>query len=404
MRVEEPAGVRRAAGPWVMLAAGTLAQGASAVTIHGPAFLIPSLTDSGLTLAQAGAVAAAPMVGVLLTLIAWGLVVDRWGERTTLLTCLGGATLATGLATGLDPGSGPAASSVWQLWLLLAAAGGCAAGCASASGRLVVGWFPPRRRGLAMGVRQMAQPLGVGIGAVSVAVVAERHGVGAALWVPTLATLAGALLVAAVVADPRRPARTEAPAASPYRGDDYLVRVHVASAFLAVPQFLVWTFALVWLVEERGWSAAAAGALVGISQLLGALGRIAAGHLSDRVASRMRPMRWIAVGAAATMLALGATAALDWSLAVGVLLLAAIVTVADNGLAFTGVAERAGPFWSGRALGVQNTAQYLLASAVPPAAGFAIMHVGYAATFALAAALPTLAAPLIPVRQERSLS
>lgn len=115
-------------------------------------------------------------------------------------------------------------------------------------------------------------------------------------------------------------------------------------------------------------------------------------------------MRWIAVGAAATMLALGATAALDWSLAVGVLLLAAIVTVADNGLAFTGVAERAGPFWSGRALGVQNTAQYLLASAVPPAAGFAIMHVGYAATFALAAALPTLAAPLIPVRQERSLS
>ena len=52
------------------------------------------------------------------------------------------------------------------------------------------------------------------------------------------------------------------------------------------------------------------------------------------------------------------------------------MTVADNGLAFTAVAERAGPFWSGRALGVQNTAQFLTASAVPPLAGLAVPHRG----------------------------
>jgi sugar phosphate permease len=39
-----------------------------------------------------------------------------------------------------------------------------AASSNSASGRLVVGWFPPERRGLAMGIRQTAQPLGVGLG------------------------------------------------------------------------------------------------------------------------------------------------------------------------------------------------------------------------------------------------
>ena len=44
------------------------------------------------------------------------------------------------------------------------------------------------------------------------------------------------------------------------------------------------------------------------------------------------------------------------------------VSVADNGLAFTSVAERAGAFWSGRALGVQNTAQYVVATAVAPVA------------------------------------
>ena len=99
------------------------------------------------------------------------------------------------------------------------------------------------------------------------------------------------------------------------------------------------------------------------AQVAGALGRIAAGQLSDVVASRMRPLRWVTLAAAATMLALGATAGLDVPVAVPLVVLATMVTVADNGLAFTAVAERAGPFWSGRALGVQNTAQFLAAAA-----------------------------------------
>ena len=69
-------------------------------------------------------------------------------------------------------------------------------------------------------------------------------------------------------------------------------------------------------------------------------------------------------------------------------MLATVVTVADNGLAFTAIAERAGPFWSGRALGAQNTAQFLSGSAVLPLAGLAVTHVGYAWTFALVALLP----------------
>ena len=58
---------------WAMLAVGVLAQGTSAIAINGPAFLIPTLHQrEGLTLVQASTVAAAPSVGVMLTLIAWG--------------------------------------------------------------------------------------------------------------------------------------------------------------------------------------------------------------------------------------------------------------------------------------------------------------------------------------------
>jgi MFS family permease len=384
-----------AARRWWMLAASTLAQAAAAVMVHGPAFLIPVLHGrEGMSLAQAGLVAAAPTIGVMLTLVAWGAVTDRRGERFVLLTGLG-ATSVAGLAGALSGGTA-------MLAITLFLAGVAAASTNAASGRVVVGWFPPERRGLAMGIRQMAQPVGVGVAAISIAVVADTSGVHAALWVPTIACALAAVVVALVVIDPPRPENRAGAAVNPYRQDSYLARIHGVSVLLVVPQFLVWTFALVWLVQDRGWTPAAAGTVVAVAQIAGALGRIAVGHLSDVVGSRMRPLRWVSLAAAAAMAVLGLTAVLDLAIAVLLVVVATVVTVADNGLAFTAVAERAGPFWSGRALGAQNTAQFLAGSAVPPLAGLAVAHVGYAAAFALAALFPVLAVPLVPVREERA--
>jgi predicted MFS family arabinose efflux permease len=167
---------------------------------------------------------------------------------------------------------------------------------------------------------------------------------------------------------------------------------------LVVPQFLVWTYSLTWLVQERDWSPASAGALVAVTHVVGALGRIGVGHLSDVVGSRVRPLRWVGIAAGVTMALLGLTEPL--TIAVVLLVVASTVTVADNGLAFTGVAERAGSYWSGRALGVQNTAQYLTAAAAAPVAGLAISHWGYAATFGVAALFPLVALPLVPREDE----
>ena len=139
----------------------------------------------------------------------------------------------------------------------------------------------------------MAQPAGVGVAAATMAVVADRHGPYAAVWVPVAACALAAALVAVVVIDPPRPATGPTAAPNPYRADRYLPRIHGVSVLLVVPQFVVWTFALVWLVQDRHWSPAAAGGLVAGAQVAGALGRIGAGQLSDVVASRMRPLRWV---------------------------------------------------------------------------------------------------------------
>ncbi len=384
---------------WAMLAVSTAAQASSATMVHGPAFLIPVLhTREGMTLAEAGLVAAAPMAGLMCTLVAWGLVVDRRGERLALLTGITGVVLAGLVAVLVD---GP-----WLVAAALFVAGACSSATNAASGRIVVGWFPPERRGLAMGIRQCAQPLGVGLGALTMAFLADAHGITAALWVPLVAAAVALVLVAALVIDPPRPPAAErAGAPNPYRADRYLARVHGTSMLLVVPQFVVWTFGLTWLVDELGWAAGFAGIVVAGTQLIGALGRIGSGHLSDLVRSRTRPMQWIAWAAAATMLALGAAASGSGpavvALAVLLLVVASAVTVADNGLAYAAVAERAGAFWSGRALGIQNTGQYLVASAVPPVAGVVITAWGYGAAFALAAGFGLVAAAMVPVAQER---
>ena len=382
---------------WSLLAIGLFATLFANVFINGVAFLIPSLhTEFGLGLAAAGLISAMPKFGMVPTLIPWGYLVDRLGERFVLW--VGSAlTAAATLGAALSVGTGPNSLVVMAAFLFLG--GMAAASSNSASGRLVVGWFPPEQRGLAMGIRQTAQPLGVGLGALVMPQLADDHGIGAALMFPAAVCALAAVICAVAVIDPPRPPRSQAPPedlANPYRGSQILWRIHAVSVLLVVPQALVWTFALVWLMSEHGWSPAAAGALVTASQILGALGRIAAGRWSDVMGARLRPIRIIAAAAAASMMALAMTDAIDSAWSIAVLVAASVVTVSDNGLAFTAIAEIAGPFWSGRALGAQNTSQLLMTGLTPPMFGALIAAAGYPVAFAVCALFPILAMPLVP--------
>ena len=164
-----------------MLAASVAAQAGASVAINGPAFLIPSLQeDRGLSLApgrhprrdadRRGDGHPVPV----------GAAVDRVGERTVLLAGLGGTVIL-----------GAAATQVQDTVLLgatLFVVGMFAACTGSASGRIVVGWFPPRAArpgdgdppdGAAARCRHRRR---------DIAVVAERVDVSAALWVPVVAT------------------------------------------------------------------------------------------------------------------------------------------------------------------------------------------------------------------------
>ncbi|WP_006242218.1 MFS transporter [Mycolicibacterium tusciae] len=382
---------------WSMLVIALTATTSANVFINGAAFLIPSLQrERGLDLAAAGLMSSLPSFGLVLTLIAWGYIVDRVGERIVLT--LGSVLIAAAAfaAASVD--------SLFAIGVFLLLGGMAAASSNSASGRLVVGWFPPDQRGLVMGIRQTATPLGVGLGALVIPRVAESFSISAALLFPAIVCALSAVICAVAVIDPPRPPRSEAPAehlANPYRASTVLTRIHAVSVLLVVPQSVLWTFGLVWLMTDRGWTAASAGVLIMVTQTLGAGGRIAAGRWSDVTGSRLRPIRTIALAAAAAMGLLALTDWLSSPVSVAMMVVASVITVSDNGLAFTAIAEIAGPFWSGRALGVQNTSQHLAAAASAPVFGALIGVLGFPVAFVACALLPLLATPVVPVEPTR---
>jgi sugar phosphate permease len=372
------------------------AQAASCVFLYGLPYLVPALRHQlGLSLTGASTLATTPLIGIIVALVAWGAAADRYGERIVITA---GLAIAGGCLVAASTTRTPV-----SLGILLACAGLGGASVNAASGRLVLGWFSASERGLAMGARQTAQPLGTMLAAATLPPLAARAGLSAAILACGALCLAAAAAVALFAADPPRPRRSNdpdtSPARNPYRSPG-LWRIHAASTLLVVPQFATTGFALEYLVASRGWSAVEAGRVIAVANLAGALSRLAAGRWSDLAGSRLRPMRTLAV---VVTVVVGLTAlGMAWRspLAVGALLAAVALSVSTNGLAFTAVAELAGLAWAGRALGVQNTGQNLAAAATPPVLAQLIDGIGYGGAFGLASLFPALAILAVPARAE----
>ncbi|MFC7618236.1 MFS transporter [Actinokineospora soli] len=236
----------------MILGVAVAAQAAMSALVYGPPFVLPQLrAEEGLSLTEASTLVVAPMLGMLLTMIVWGALADRFGERLVMTVGMLGSA-AAGFAAAQVPG-------VVGLAVLLTVAGLFSASISAASGRAVLGWFDVSERGLAMGIRQTCTPLGVGIAALTLPPAAVAWGYRGALVVPAVLCLLAGIAVAVLLKNPPRPEKRHVEATgSPYRVAR-LWRVHAASALLVGPQFIASTFALTYLVAQQGWDAVAAG-------------------------------------------------------------------------------------------------------------------------------------------------
>ena len=368
---DAPAGGRAASGlpryRWVVLGVGATGAGAFAALRMGLPALGPAIREEfALSLAQVGLAFTAVSVGVALTLIPWGLLTDRAGERPVLAGGLAGTSLA--LAGAAFAPSFP----VLLLGILLAGMAGASA--TGASGRAVMGWFGRAERGLALGIRQMALPLG---GALSSFVLPSLVGLGGLR--AALLALSGLTLTAAAAAalwlrdapalEEGSPAAVYAAAQPPPMRDRRQWRLGAGSALLVLAQSAVLGFLVLFLVDERDLSPALAAALLGVAQLGGAASRIVAGRRSDLDGARLPLLRRVALRNAILLALVAALTAAPGFLLYPVLAAAAVSTMSWNGLAFTAAAELSGRLRAGTAMSLQNTLVSVLAVVASPLFG-----------------------------------
>jgi sugar phosphate permease len=377
--------VRESRYRWAVLAAGVFAQAALSAVQQGLPAIAPVLRDElHLSLEQVGVVLASVSWGITALLLVWGWLADRAGERLVVSVGLAGGALA--LVAG-------AFTTTYGALVAALALTGALAGCTSvASGRAVMAWFGRHQRGLALGVRQMAVPLGGVAGALALPALAAAGGIKAALLALAAGCAVGALACGTVFREPRAPSEPASGAPAPLR-DARMWRLSAGSFLYVTAQISIVSFAVLFLHDARGVAAGAAAAVLAAIQLGGAASRALAGWASDRAGARMPLMRDIGLVTAVALLATAALARGPLVALVPALLAAGVVSMSWNGLSVTAAAELSGPGRTGAAIGLQQTAVGLAAGT---GVGFAALvgATSWPLAFALLA-VPPLAGSLL---------
>jgi sugar phosphate permease len=364
---------------WVVLAAGTFAQASFSASSVGLPALGPALKSHfGLTLGETGVVLGAIGIGMLFTLLPWGLVADRVDERWVIATGLTGAAASLVVASTVH-GFGTVTGA-------LVGVGALGASVNAASGRAIMAWFPASELGTALGIRQTAIPIGGALG-VLLPVLASAGGTRLAFLFLSGMCTAGAAVAAVFIRG--RPAEPELADVSRPLHDARMWLLGTGTGLYLVAQIGITGFVVLFLHEHRHVSTHAAAALFATINILAIAARIGSGRISDRIGSRLRPLRTIGVALAFATAAVAAGTDAPLALLEPLFVVAGVLSMAWNGLSYAAAAELAGSARTGAALGFQQTLLGVIVAGAPAGIAAVASH-SWRLAFFLAAAGPAL--------------
>ncbi len=359
-----------------MLATGTFAQSSFAAIGVGLPAIAPAIRDTfDLSLAEVGAVLSSHWLGTLVTLLPWGFLTDKVGERIVL---------AVGLGTcGLFLVVAGQAQTFWQLYILLFLAGAAGASVNSATGRAVMGWFDASQRGFALGIRQAAVPVGGLIGALVLPHFTVHHAYVFLGCFCLVGAAAGAVFLREPAALPLEVVDVEWSIR-----DHRLWRLCTVSGLYVVAQMSVLGFVVLYLHDERGMGKGQAAAVLGAVQIVAMAMRVGAGRWSDTLRTRTVPLARIGIAMCVALVVATVLLKAPLVLLVPAFVVAGSLTMAWNGVAFAAVAELAGRARSGAALGLQQTVLSLGGVATPLAFAAVVSATSWSLAYGLAALFP----------------
>jgi MFS family permease len=333
--------------PRQLLAAAFAAQAAISFVELGVPILAPFIRDDlALSAFALGVLVSSLNVGRLVGAVPAGQLADRFGEQRVLI----------GAGVGLAGFAALASTGSYGVVVGALICAGAFSGAATPAGsRLILAAFPRERRGLPMGIRQAAIPVGGLIAAIALPLAAHAWG-----WRTTLAVAALTPLVgAAVVARSRMPRERRAEGdgrgvLGQVRRSRKIVYAGLWAFVFVGGQYALLTYLALYLEDDLGTSRTEAFAMVALANLAGVAGRLGWGWLSDRfLGSRRRPglVALSVLGIASTALLAAAPASHATLVAGAGAILGGFCLIGWQGLWVTMVSELGPPGSAGTAVG-----------------------------------------------------
>lgn len=334
--------------------------GFSAVSSH-------LVREFGLTPQQVGAILSAFQLGYVVTVIASGILADRFGNKRVLVW----ATLATAVFSTFFPLLSTGFKSIFALRL----ATGLSAGAIYAPGMaLLAAWFPPQRRGMAIGAYTAALTASYAGGYLVASPIAAAFSWRLGILCISAPVFLAAFILCFFV--------TDAPSASPRPsetkkacrgGRPAWFPVGIKAPLLLTLGYFghMWELYAFWgwvgpfLVAcalQAGWTVPRAESFSGVSSsciiLSGSLAVAGIGMLSDRIGrEKTILLSGLASGAAEFLFGFLHGAPLPVTLGVGSWI--GFWSVADSAVYKAGLSETVSPACRGTALGLQSAIGYL---------------------------------------------
>jgi MFS transporter, ACS family, aldohexuronate transporter len=263
---------------WYALSVTTFTQAASAAVTAALGPIAPLLmAQFAIGRAEIGLIQTSVYLSASWSAMVGGRLADRAGERSALIV--------SGVMTGVGA---IGAAMVGPFWAFLVAAFvlGLGTGVQNPAGSAaVMRWFPPRRRGFAMGIRQTGVPVGGVLAATAWPWVAAAWGWRSSYALAGAMALFGTALIALTYFDPRRETGHAAAIRSmrDIMGDRQLWLLALTYNGQIVAQYSVTVYLVLFLHEALGFSLIAASALLALVNAVAIGGRIGWGWASDAV-------------------------------------------------------------------------------------------------------------------------
>lgn len=229
---------------------------------------------------------------------------DRWSRRNVL-------AISMVIWSAMTAFCGMAAT-FWQLALLRVGVGVGEAGGTPPSHSLIASYFPPRERSTAMGIYGSGSQIGVLVGMLGGAIIADQMGWRVVFLIFGLPGVLIGMLVFFIVKEPAKPVVPDDRSMwqdlmSLWRIPAFAI-LSFATGFTALAGYGMGTWFPSFLIRVHGLSLTEAGLILGVVGTLGALiGAVSGGILCDKLASRDArwQLRLPAVGAGLSVIFLG---------------------------------------------------------------------------------------------------